>query len=176
MSAWVSNRGCTLLSSGRLRAKGSHLMGSAESRLAASFKTSAATRCFSSAIVPISWPQKLQRMADSSSAPWPRLKLFLPHSAQFSSIRMNPARRQTRDDGSGFYDGIELTYVVPFPDNAIRLAAFPRSSLSASRSSAAISVAMHAAPVSMGLWERRFDDFWLMRRSSRCPKWVEGRH
>ena len=67
---------------------GGAYVGSAASRSAASLRTSAATRSFNSAIVPILCPQDLQQMRESSSAPRPKSKLFRPHWAQFNSMRI----------------------------------------------------------------------------------------
>jgi hypothetical protein len=58
------------------------------SGLAARFRTSAAILSFSSRIVPIVCPHALQRITASSAGPCARSKLFLPHSAQASSMRM----------------------------------------------------------------------------------------
>ena len=54
------------------------------------FMTSSTRRCLSSPIVPISWPQKKQRIRVSSSEASARLNLFLPHSTQFNSMRKCP--------------------------------------------------------------------------------------
>jgi hypothetical protein len=51
-------------------------------------KTSSATRSFSSANVPISWPQSLQLTMHKSLCASSSVKWFFPHAAQASSMRM----------------------------------------------------------------------------------------